>query len=30
MLSGQVLPGDIAPIQQTLNDSQSVINASGQ
>lgn len=29
MLSGQVLPGDVAPIQQSLNDAQSVINASG-
>lgn len=30
MLSGQVMPGDVAPIQQSLNDAQSVINASGQ
>lgn len=30
MLSGQVTPGDVAPIQQSLNDAQSVINASGQ
>lgn len=29
MLSGQVQPGDVAPIQQSLNDAQSVINASG-
>lgn len=29
MLSGQVMPGDVAPIQQSLNDAQSVINASG-
>lgn len=30
MLSGEVLAGDIAPIQQALNDAQSVINASGE
>ena len=30
MLSGQVLPGDVTPIQQTLNDSQTVINATAQ
>lgn len=29
MLSGQVMPGDVAPIQQSLNDAQSVINAAG-
>lgn len=29
MLSGQVMPGDVAPIQQSLNDAQTVINASG-
>lgn len=29
MLSGQVAPGDVAPIQQSLNDAQSVINAAG-
>lgn len=30
MLSGQVLAGDVVPIQQALNDAQSVINASGE
>lgn len=29
MLSGQVLPGDVGPIQRSLNDAQTVINASG-
>lgn len=28
MISGAVLPGDVAPIQQTLNDAQTIINAS--
>ena len=30
MLSGQVASGDVTPIQQSLNDAQGVINASGQ